>query len=459
MKHPLQDVVVVLPGIMGSALADESGHEVWGTSLGTLAKGVLTGARAIKRLQLPPGIGDAAAPDGVVATHLLDDIHVIPGIWSVTIGYDRQMQWFRDTFDVVEAGDTVTRSQPRRLSVRLAPVEPGERAGPQGVRRADARALPRRARPRRRQGRVRRPLDGRPRGPLLHRRARRPRDHAQGDHPRHAAPRRGERARLAGQRGVEGVGAGEGRSDRAGAQPAGTVRAAARVRVHRERRRSAQDHRGDGSRARHHDDRRGDAVPRRAAQRRRGPRQRLRRAPHPRPHPADLDHGAHQRRPRDARAHLRGPRRRRRRHGAAPVGVAVRGRAVESDAALRDGQARRSPGEPTRVRRARGGAHRQRHRRPPGRARRRCGVRRRHDRRRGPRGGDHHRPRRGGRRGGDRRCRGRPAAIDRRGPRRRRVPRQPRRAGTGRPPRAGVGSRRGRRGHHAGGGAAAGGAA
>ena len=90
MKHPLQDVVVVLPGIMGSALADESGHEVWGTSLGSLAKGVLTGARAIKHLQLPPGIGDAAAPDGVVATHMLDDIHVIPGIWSVTIGYDKQ---------------------------------------------------------------------------------------------------------------------------------------------------------------------------------------------------------------------------------------------------------------------------------------------------------------------------------------------------------------------------------
>ena len=38
------------------------------------------------------------------------------------------------------------------------------------------------------------------------------------------------------------------------------------------------------------------------------------------------------------------------------------------------------------------------------------------------------------------------------------VPRQPRRAGARRPPRAGVGARRGRRGHHAGGGAAAGGA-
>ena len=109
MKHPLQDVVVVLPGIMGSALADESGDEVWGTSLGTLAKGVLTGARAIKRLAAAirdrrrRGArrrgGDAPA----------DDIHVIPGIWSVTIGYDRQMQWFRDTFDVVEAGDASTR--------------------------------------------------------------------------------------------------------------------------------------------------------------------------------------------------------------------------------------------------------------------------------------------------------------------------------------------------------------
>ena len=129
MKHPLQDVVVVLPGIMGSALADESGHEVWGTSLGTLAKGVLTGARAIKRLQLPPGIGDAAAPDGVVATHLLDDIHVIPGIWTVTIGYDRQMQWFRDTFDVVEAGDTSRAPNLAALLARAAATRESEPSG------------------------------------------------------------------------------------------------------------------------------------------------------------------------------------------------------------------------------------------------------------------------------------------------------------------------------------------
>ena len=115
MKHPLQDVVVVLPGIMGSALADESGHEVWGTSLGTLAKGVLTGARAIKRLQLPPGIGDAAAPDGVVATHLLDDIPRDP---RDLVGDDRLRPpdaVVSRPFDVVRGRRRLTRSQPRRL--------------------------------------------------------------------------------------------------------------------------------------------------------------------------------------------------------------------------------------------------------------------------------------------------------------------------------------------------------
>lgn len=105
MAHPMHDVVVVLPGIMGSELVDADGTVVWGTSMGTLVKGVLTRGRSIKRLQLPDGIGDGDAPDGVVATKLLDDIHVIPGIWSVSIGYEAMLAWFRSTFDVVEPRD------------------------------------------------------------------------------------------------------------------------------------------------------------------------------------------------------------------------------------------------------------------------------------------------------------------------------------------------------------------
>jgi pimeloyl-ACP methyl ester carboxylesterase len=104
MKYPLHDVVVVLPGVMGSELRDSEGNEVWGTSRGSLLKAVLTRGKAAKRLQLPEGIGDEPAPDGVVATRLLTDIHVIPGIWSVSIGYERITQWFRETFAAVEAG-------------------------------------------------------------------------------------------------------------------------------------------------------------------------------------------------------------------------------------------------------------------------------------------------------------------------------------------------------------------
>jgi pimeloyl-ACP methyl ester carboxylesterase len=104
MAHPLKGVVVVLPGIMGSVLRDAEGHDVWSSSLGSLVKGVLTRGKSAKRLQLPDGIGDGDAPDGVKATALMPDIHVIPGIWTVSIGYAHMIEWFRKTFDVVEAG-------------------------------------------------------------------------------------------------------------------------------------------------------------------------------------------------------------------------------------------------------------------------------------------------------------------------------------------------------------------
>lgn len=112
MKHALDDLVVVLPGIMGSTLRDRDGREVWGTSLGSIVKGVLTRGKAIKRLELPDGIGDEPAPDGVVAGSLMPDIHVIPGIWSVSIGYEAMIRWFRENFDVVEE----TPSAPERIA-------------------------------------------------------------------------------------------------------------------------------------------------------------------------------------------------------------------------------------------------------------------------------------------------------------------------------------------------------
>jgi hypothetical protein len=103
MAEQLRDVVVVLPGIMGSVLRDAHGDDVWKLSAGSILKGVLGRGKAIKRLQLPDGIGDDHPGDGVVATELMPDMHVVPGIWTVTVGYERLLAWFRESFDVVEA--------------------------------------------------------------------------------------------------------------------------------------------------------------------------------------------------------------------------------------------------------------------------------------------------------------------------------------------------------------------
>jgi pimeloyl-ACP methyl ester carboxylesterase len=104
MAQPLRDVVVVLPGIMGSVLRNADGDDVWKLDIGDIARGIIGRLRALKALQLPAGIGDDHPHDGVTAPALMPDMHVIPGIWTVTVGYDRLHSWFRERFDIVEAG-------------------------------------------------------------------------------------------------------------------------------------------------------------------------------------------------------------------------------------------------------------------------------------------------------------------------------------------------------------------
>jgi hypothetical protein len=91
------DVVVVIPGILGSTLRRD-GKEVWGLSAGSLSRAIATLGRDVKRLQLPDDIGDHAPDDGVTAGALMPDLHVIPGIWTVTVGYDTLCSHLIDRF-------------------------------------------------------------------------------------------------------------------------------------------------------------------------------------------------------------------------------------------------------------------------------------------------------------------------------------------------------------------------
>ncbi len=91
-KPELDGVVVLLPGILGSTLAVD-GKPAWGLSAGALVRGILTRGDSIKQLELKSDSPTASIlDDGVTATGLVQDIHLIPGLWKIE-GYTR----IRDT--------------------------------------------------------------------------------------------------------------------------------------------------------------------------------------------------------------------------------------------------------------------------------------------------------------------------------------------------------------------------
>lgn len=85
---PAQDLVVLLPGIMGSVL-QRKGKDVWALSAQG-AYGVLKSlGEDLTRLTLRNDTPDAAdLDDDVVATALFSDVHLIPGFWKID-GYDK----------------------------------------------------------------------------------------------------------------------------------------------------------------------------------------------------------------------------------------------------------------------------------------------------------------------------------------------------------------------------------
>ncbi|MGH9217498.1 MAG: esterase/lipase family protein [Acidimicrobiales bacterium] len=83
------DLVVVLPGIMGSTLRRADGKLVWAPSAGAALRAIVTLAGSIKQLTLDPDIGDQAPDDGVEPVDLMPDLHVLPGIWTPIKGYTR----------------------------------------------------------------------------------------------------------------------------------------------------------------------------------------------------------------------------------------------------------------------------------------------------------------------------------------------------------------------------------
>jgi pimeloyl-ACP methyl ester carboxylesterase len=91
------DIVVMVPGITGSVL-ERNGKEIWGAALGPILRGLFSAGRTLQDLKLeddPPDVDDLG--DGVVATRVVSDVHIFPGLWKID-GYTKVAQRLGRTF-------------------------------------------------------------------------------------------------------------------------------------------------------------------------------------------------------------------------------------------------------------------------------------------------------------------------------------------------------------------------
>src|SRR5436309_12067703 len=97
-QRRLRDIVIILPGILGSVL-QKNGRDLWAISGQALGPALASLGGSLQDLQLQgddPDIDDLG--DGVEATRVMPDIHLIPGLWKID-GYSKLKNYLLTTFD------------------------------------------------------------------------------------------------------------------------------------------------------------------------------------------------------------------------------------------------------------------------------------------------------------------------------------------------------------------------
>lgn len=86
MARTFPDIVVVIPGLIGSVLSKD-GEALWGTSPGALWR--VVAGNALEKLELDGADNEEDnLGDGIVATALVENIEIVPGLWKQG-GYSR----------------------------------------------------------------------------------------------------------------------------------------------------------------------------------------------------------------------------------------------------------------------------------------------------------------------------------------------------------------------------------
>jgi pimeloyl-ACP methyl ester carboxylesterase len=98
-KAPMKDLIVILPGILGSVL-QKDGKDLWAISGQAIWQVLTQSGKAIHNLKLSQDDPNAESlGDGIRATALIQDTHLIPGFWKID-GYTQTARLITDNFDV-----------------------------------------------------------------------------------------------------------------------------------------------------------------------------------------------------------------------------------------------------------------------------------------------------------------------------------------------------------------------
>jgi pimeloyl-ACP methyl ester carboxylesterase len=98
-KTPMKDMIIILPGILGSVL-QKDGKDLWnisGQAIGQVLFNTKSALHHLKLSQDDPVAEDLG--DGVRATALIRDAHLIPGLWKID-GYTKTARLITDHFEV-----------------------------------------------------------------------------------------------------------------------------------------------------------------------------------------------------------------------------------------------------------------------------------------------------------------------------------------------------------------------
>lgn len=98
-KSPMKDMIVILPGILGSVL-QKDGKDLWAVSGQAIWQVVTRSGKTLQNLQLKEDSPIAEdLGDGIRATALMQDTHLIPGLWKID-GYTKTARLITDHFNV-----------------------------------------------------------------------------------------------------------------------------------------------------------------------------------------------------------------------------------------------------------------------------------------------------------------------------------------------------------------------